>query len=102
MKLNRIMIAAPKSGSGKTTITCGLLQAFKDAGKNVISYKCGPDYIDPMFHQKVIDVPAKNLDTFFTDEETTRKLFLKNVTIQNHPYSKIKSECPEIAFLIAS
>lgn len=78
VKLNRIMIAAPKSGSGKTTITCGLLQAFKDAGKNVISYKCGPDYIDPMFHQKVIDVPAKNLDTFFTDEETTRKLFLKN------------------------
>ena len=44
----------------------------------MISYKCGPDYIDPMFHQKVIDVPAKNLDTFFTDEETTRKLFLKN------------------------
>ena len=78
MKLNRIMIAAPKSGSGKTTITCGLLQAFKDVGKNVISYKCGPNYIDPMFHQKVIDVPAKNLDTFFTDEETTRKLFLKN------------------------
>lgn len=80
MKLNRIMIAAPKSGSGKTTITCGLLQAFKDAGEKVISYKCGPDYIDPMFHQKVIDVPAKNLDTFFTDEETTRKLFLKNRT----------------------
>ena len=78
MKLNRVMIAAPKSGSGKTTITCGLLQAFKDAGRKVISYKCGPDYIDPMFHQKVIDVPAKNLDTFFTDEETTRKLFLKN------------------------
>ena len=78
MKLNRIMIAALKSGSGKTTITCGLLQAFKDAGRKVISYKCGPDYIDPMFHQKVIDVPAKNLDTFFTDEETTRKLFLKN------------------------
>lgn len=78
MKLNRIMIAAPKSGSGKTTITCGLLQAFKDAGEKVISYKCGPDYIDPMFHKKVIDVPAKNLDTFFTDEETTQRLFLKN------------------------
>ena len=78
MKLDRVMIAAPGSGSGKTTITCGLLQAFKNAGRKVISYKCGPDYIDPMFHQKVIDVPAKNLDTFFTDEETTRKLFLKN------------------------
>jgi len=78
VKLDRIMIAAPKSGSGKTTVTCGLLQAFKNTGKKVISYKCGPDYIDPMFHQKVIDVPAKNLDTFFTDEETTRKLFLRN------------------------
>ncbi len=78
MKLNRIMIAAPKSGSGKTTITCGLLYAFKNAGEKVISYKCGPDYIDPMFHQKVIGIPSKNLDTFFTDEETTRRLFLKN------------------------
>lgn len=80
MKLNRIMIAAPKSGSGKTTITCALLQALKGAGKNVISYKCGPDYIDPMFHQKVIDIPAKNLDTFFTGEEETKRLFLKNRT----------------------
>jgi len=78
MKWNRIMIAAPKSGSGKTTITCALLQALKETGQSVVSYKCGPDYIDPMFHQKVIDVPAKNLDTFFTDEETTRRLFLKN------------------------
>ena len=80
MKLNRIMIAAPKSGSGKTTITCALLQALKDAGKNVVSYKCGPDYIDPMFHRKVIDIPAKNLDTFFTGEEETKRLFLKNRT----------------------
>ena len=78
MKLHRVMIAAPKSGSGKTTITCALLQALKNSGKKVVSYKCGPDYIDPMFHQKVIDIPSKNLDTFFTDEETTKKLFLKN------------------------
>ncbi len=80
MKLNRIMIAAPGSGSGKTTITCALLQALKDAGQNMVAYKCGPDYIDPMFHQKVIDVPSKNLDTFFTGEEETRRLFLKNRT----------------------
>ena len=78
MKLNRIMIAAPKSGSGKTTITCALLKAFKDAGHKMISYKCGPDYIDPMFHQKIIDIPSKNLDTFFTNEETTKQLFLKD------------------------
>lgn len=70
------MIAAPKSGSGKTMITCALLQLLKASGKNVLSYKCGPDYIDPMFHKKVLGVPSKNLDTFFTDEKTTVQLFL--------------------------
>ena len=74
------MIAAPKSGSGKTTITCALLQALKNEGRRVISYKCGPDYIDPMFHTKVIGVSSKNLDTFFTDEEETVKLFLRDRT----------------------
>lgn len=76
MKIKRFMIAAPKSGSGKTMITCALLQLLKDNGKNVSSYKCGPDYIDPMFHKKVLGVPSKNLDTFFTDEKTTVQLFL--------------------------
>lgn len=76
MKINRFMVAAPKSGSGKTMITCALLQLLKDSGKNVSSYKCGPDYIDPMFHKKVLGVPSKNLDTFFTDEKTTVQLFL--------------------------
>ncbi|MEE1242322.1 MAG: cobyrinate a,c-diamide synthase [Frisingicoccus sp.] len=80
MKLDRMMIAAPKSGSGKTTLTCALLQTLKDAGKNVVSYKCGPDYIDPMYHQKVLDIPSKNSDTFFTGEEETKWLFLKNRT----------------------
>ena len=76
LKINRFMIAAPKSGSGKTMITCALLQLIKDRGEKLSSYKCGPDYIDPMFHSKVLDVPSKNLDTFFTDEETTVQLFL--------------------------
>lgn len=76
MKINRFMIAAPKSGSGKTMITCALLQLLKDSRKNILSYKCGPDYIDPMFHKKVLGVPSKNLDTFFTDEKTTVQLFL--------------------------
>lgn len=78
MKIKRVMIAAPKSGSGKTVVTCALLQVLKDCGLKVASYKCGPDYIDPMFHEKIIDVQAKNLDTFFTDEEKTRKLFQKS------------------------
>ena len=83
MKINRIMIAAPKSGSGKTVITCALLQALKSSGKQVISFKCGPDYIDPMFHEKVIDIPAGNLDTFFTDEIQTRELFLSRASKNN-------------------
>lgn len=80
MKRKRIMLAAPGSGSGKTTITCALLQALKDSGHPVISYKCGPDYIDPMFHERVLGVTSKNLDTFFTGEKQTRELFLENRT----------------------
>ena len=77
-KIRRVMIAAPKSGSGKTTITCGLLQIFKEDGEDISSCKCGPDYIDPMFHRQVLGIPARNLDTFFTGEDGTRKLFLKD------------------------
>ena len=80
MKIRRIMIAAPKSGSGKTTITCALLQALKNKGEQIVSYKCGPDYIDPMFHERVMGIPSKNLDTFFTGEEETRRLFLTGRT----------------------
>ena len=76
-KIHRLMIAAPKSGSGKTTITCALLQILKEQGENVSSCKCGPDYIDPMFHRQVLGVPSRNLDTFFTGEEQTKELFLK-------------------------
>ena len=73
MKYGRIMITAPKSGSGKTIITCGLLSFLKDRRYNVRAYKCGPDYIDPMFHRCVIGVPGGNLDTFFSDEEAIRR-----------------------------
>lgn len=78
MKLQRIMIAAPKSGSGKTTITCALLQTLKNNGQQAVSYKCGPDYIDPMFHERIIGIPSKNLDTFFTGEEVTKDLLLRD------------------------
>lgn len=79
MRIKRIMIAAPKSGSGKTVLTCALLQILKSDGYQVASFKCGPDYIDPMFHEKAIGVPSKNLDTFFTGEEQTRRLFLNGI-----------------------
>ena len=71
----RILVAATKSGSGKTTLTCALLEALKSKGLAVRAFKCGPDYIDPMFHQKVIGVPSRNLDTFFSDENGVRGLF---------------------------
>lgn len=75
--LPRIMVAAPSSGSGKTMIACGLLQALLDRGLSPCSFKCGPDYIDPMFHTKVIGTKSRNLDTFFTDRGRTRYLFSK-------------------------
>ncbi len=77
MKLPRVMIAATSSGSGKTLITCGILQALVNRGFKVASFKCGPDYIDPMFHSKIIGTKSKNLDTFFTDDITTKYLFGK-------------------------
>ncbi len=74
----RFMLAAGASGSGKTMITCGILQALKNRGMKVTSFKCGPDYIDPMFHEKVIHTRSGNLDTFFAGEELTRYLFCQN------------------------
>lgn len=67
----RIIIGATGSGAGKTTITCAILMALKKRGFNLSSFKCGPDYIDPMFHRKALGIPSTNLDLFFTDRETT-------------------------------
>lgn len=77
MKQPRVMIAGTHSGSGKTTVTCGLLQALKNRGLQVSSFKCGPDYIDPMFHSKVIGTRSRNLDTFFTEPDVLRYLFCR-------------------------
>lgn len=73
----RIMIAAPRSGSGKTLITCALLQALKEKNYYLESFKCGPDYIDPMFHKTVLGISSRNLDPFFTEDSITRMLLAK-------------------------
>ena len=78
MKIPRILLAAGASGSGKTLITCGLLQALVNRKLKTASFKCGPDYIDPMFHSRVIGTKSRNLDTFFTDGDRTRYLLAKN------------------------
>lgn len=78
MRTPGILLTAPASGSGKTLVTCGILQALVNRGQKIVSFKCGPDYIDPMFHGKVIGTKSRNLDTFFTDADTTRYLYEKN------------------------
>ena len=67
--MKRIMIAAMQSGSGKTVVTCALLTALKKRGLDVRAFKCGPDYIDPMFHSQVLQVPSHNLDLFLQGRE---------------------------------
>ena len=68
-----VMIAAPGSGSGKTMVTCGLLTLLKRKGYNPAAFKCGPDYIDPMFHREVLGIPSENLDLFFADAKTLQR-----------------------------
>ena len=79
----RLMIASPASGSGKTTLTCGILQLLKNHGKSPISFKCGPDFIDPMFHRQVLGIHSTNLDSFFVDDEEIRQIFCENMKSEN-------------------
>ena len=73
----RILVAAPGSGSGKTLLTTGLLTLFQNRGIRCRSFKCGPDYIDPMFHKYVLGIDSCNLDSFFLSQEELRVLFRK-------------------------
>lgn len=73
-KMPRILFAAPKSGSGKTTIVCGILEICRRRGYRTASFKCGPDYIDPMFHRKVLGAESGNLDIFLSEEGTVKYL----------------------------
>ena len=78
MNSPRLLFAAPASGSGKTTLVCGLLRALKNRGQAVRSFKCGPDFIDPLFHETVVGVPSGTLDLFFGAEEQLRGLFCRH------------------------
>ena len=69
------LIAAPTSGSGKTTIARGLMALLTAKGYKVQPFKCGPDYIDTKFHEAVCGRPSINLDTFMASKEHVRELF---------------------------
>ena len=73
----QFLLAAPRSGSGKTTMTCALLMALKRRGCEPCAFKSGPDYIDPMFHRAVLGVESRNLDLFFSAPKTVRTLYAK-------------------------
>ena len=74
----RVLFAAPSSGAGKTTVTCAILRAFHRRGLHLAAFKCGPDYIDPMFHREVLGVPSTNLDLFLLGEGMVRQILLEH------------------------
>lgn len=75
----RVMFAAMRSGSGKTTVTCGVLAALKKQNIKVQAYKCGPDYIDPMFHRTVLGIDTGNLDTFFAGIDAIGHILVRDL-----------------------
>ena len=73
----QFLIAAPSSDSGKTTVTLGLLRLLASKGLNVQPFKCGPDYIDPILHQKAACNASINLDTYMASSSHVKSLYNK-------------------------
>lgn len=73
----QFLIAAPTSGSGKTTVSRGLMALFVKKGLKVQPFKCGPDYIDTKYHEAVCGRPSINLDTFMASPEHVGGLYAR-------------------------
>ena len=73
----QFLIAAPTSGSGKTTVSRGLMALFVKKGLKVQPFKCGPDYIDTKYHEAVCGRPSVNLDTFMASQEHVSSLYAR-------------------------
>ena len=73
----RLLLTAPASGGGKTVVTCALLRAMQRRGLDPCAFKCGPDYIDPMFHRTALGLDSHNLDLFLSGPDRVRALFAR-------------------------
>ena len=77
-QIPRLILAGTNSGCGKTTMVCALLQALVNRNLKTGAFKCGPDYIDPMFHSRIIGAKSANLDLHFFTPNTLNYLLAKN------------------------
>lgn len=78
--MRALMIAAMQSGAGKTVLACALMRSLQRRGLGVAGFKCGPDYLDPLFHRRVLGAPAENLDLFLQGATGVRRTLASSRT----------------------
>src|ERR1700684_1974000 len=76
-KIPRVVVAATASGVGKTTATVAIIGAMRARGLKVAAFKCGPDYLDPTYHERAAGVPSHNLDGWMMDRDAVIATFAR-------------------------